>query len=153
MRLRHAMQTEVTDIRTAMVRTEIQNAHVNITRGTVQIESGQNVTHFLAPEANTIMYVINLRYTGALAEIDDALDAHRLYLERYFAAGVFVMAGPKVPREGGIIVASGIERERLDAILAEDPFAQQGLAHYDITEFKATRLAPGLNLPTPSSDT
>ena len=98
------------------------------------------------------MYVINLRYTGALAEIDDALDAHRVYLERYFAAGVFVIAGPKVPREGGIILASGIERDRLDAIIAEDPFAQQRLAHYDITKFKATRLARGLNLPEPSLD-
>jgi hypothetical protein len=57
-----------------------------------------------------------------------------------------------VPRDGGIILASGIERNRLDAIIAEDPFAQQGLAHYEITEFKATRLAPGLNLPEPSSD-
>lgn len=98
------------------------------------------------------MYVINLRYTGALAEIDDALDAHRLFLERYFAAGVFVMAGPKVPRDGGIIVASGIERKRLDEIIAEDPFARQKLVHYEITEFKATRLAPGLNLPEPSSE-
>ncbi|MDR5812250.1 MULTISPECIES: YciI family protein [unclassified Caballeronia] len=98
------------------------------------------------------MYLINLRYTGALAEIDDALDAHRLFLERYFAAGVFVIAGPKVPREGGVILASNIERERLDAIIAEDPFTQQNLAHYEITEFKATRLAPGLNLPEPSSD-
>jgi uncharacterized protein YciI len=96
------------------------------------------------------MYVINLRYTGALAEIDDALDGHREFLTRYFDAGVFVMAGPKVPLEGGIIIASGIERERLDAIIAEDPFARQHLAHYDITEFKATRLAPGLTLPEPS---
>lgn len=95
------------------------------------------------------MYVINLRYTGALAEIDDALDAHRDYLARYFAAGVFVIAGPKVPRDGGIILVSGIERERLDEIIAEDPFAQQNLAHYDVTEFKATRLAPGLTLPEP----
>ncbi|KND58959.1 hypothetical protein BSCH_01674 [Candidatus Paraburkholderia schumanniana] len=99
------------------------------------------------------MYAINLRYTGALAEIDDALDAHRLFLERYFAAGTFVIAGPKVPRDGGIILASGIERERLDQIIAENPFARQKLAHYEITEFKATRLAPDLNLPEPSSET
>jgi uncharacterized protein YciI len=98
------------------------------------------------------MYLINLRYTGALAEIDDALEAHREFLVRYFEAGVFVIAGPKVPREGGIILASGIDRARLDEIIAEDPFAQQQLAHYDVTEFKATRLAPGLNLPEPASD-
>ena len=93
------------------------------------------------------MYVIHLRYTGALAEIDDALDAHRLYLERQFDAGAFVLAGPKVPRDGGVILAAAMERDRLDAIIAEDPFSQQRLVHYDIIEFKATRLAPGLNLP------
>jgi uncharacterized protein YciI len=61
------------------------------------------------------------------------------------------MAGPKMPREGGVIIASGIERARLDEIIAEDPFAQQSLAHYDVTEFKATRLAPGWSLPTPEA--
>ncbi|MDR5749453.1 MULTISPECIES: YciI family protein [unclassified Caballeronia] len=96
------------------------------------------------------MYVINLRYTGALAEIDDALDAHRLFLERQFAAGIFIAAGPKVPRDGGVILASAIDRDRLDSILAEDPFADQKLAHYEVIEFKATRLAPGLNLPSPA---
>ncbi|WP_165085949.1 MULTISPECIES: YciI family protein [unclassified Caballeronia] len=93
------------------------------------------------------MYVIHLRYTGALAEIDDALDAHRLYLERQFDAGAFIIAGPQVPRDGGVILAAAMERDRLDAIIAEDPFSQQRLVHYDIIEFKATRLAPGLNLP------
>jgi uncharacterized protein YciI len=120
---------------------------VNITRGEVSIKSLYTVN---IRQRHANMYVINLRYTGALAEIDDALDAHRDFLIRYFEAGVFVMAGPKIPREGGVIIASGIERDRLDAIIAEDPFAQQQLAHYDITEFKATRLAPGLNLPEPS---
>jgi uncharacterized protein YciI len=99
------------------------------------------------------MYLINLRFTGALAEIDEALDAHRVFLEHYMALGVFVMAGPKVPRDGGIILASPIAREKLDSILAEDPFSRQKLVHYEVTEFKATRLAPGLNLPTPPEDT
>jgi uncharacterized protein YciI len=93
------------------------------------------------------MYVIHLRYTGALAEIDDALDAHRLYLARQFDARAFIIAGPKVPRDGGVILAAAMERDRLDAIIAQDPFSQQKLVHYDIIEFQATRLAPGLNLP------
>ncbi|VXB47565.1 conserved hypothetical protein [Burkholderia sp. 8Y] len=96
------------------------------------------------------MYVINLRYTGALAEIDDALEEHRRFLERYFAAGVFVMAGPKVPHDGGVIIASGVDRAWLDEIIAEDPFARQQLAHYEITEFNAARLAPRWNVPQPS---
>jgi uncharacterized protein YciI len=95
------------------------------------------------------MYVVSLIYTASLERIDDALDAHRAFLTRHFDAGVFIMAGPKVPRDGGVIIAAGIERTRLDDILASDPFAQQNLARYEVTEFKATRMAPGMNLKAP----
>ncbi|NVI07343.1 YciI family protein [Paraburkholderia youngii] len=95
------------------------------------------------------MYVINLIYTAPLDRIDDALDAHRAFLAKQFDAGIFVAAGQKVPRDGGIILAVRIERDRLDRILASDPFAEQQLARYEVTEFKTTRIAPGLNLPTP----
>jgi uncharacterized protein YciI len=96
------------------------------------------------------MYVINLSYIASLERVDDVLDAHRAFLTRQFEAGVFIAAGPKVPRDGGIILAVGVEREKLDAILASDPFAVQQIARYEVTEFKATRLAPGLNLPMPA---
>ncbi|WCM20227.1 YciI family protein [Paraburkholderia bryophila] len=96
------------------------------------------------------MYVINLSYIASLERVDDVLEAHRAFLTRQFEAGVFIAAGPKVPRDGGIILAVGVEREKLDAILASDPFAVQQIARYEVTEFKATRLAPGLNLPMPA---
>lgn len=96
------------------------------------------------------MYVIDLIYTASLERIDDALEAHRAFLARQFEAGVFVAAGPKVPRDGGIILAVRIERDKLDEILASDPFAQQNLARYEVTEFKTTRLAAGFNLPIPA---
>jgi uncharacterized protein YciI len=95
------------------------------------------------------MYVVSLTYTASLERVDDALEAHRAFLARQFDAGVFVMAGPKVPRDGGVIIAAGIERARLDEILASDPFARQKVARYDVTEFKATRMAPGMNLKVP----
>ncbi|MBN3850619.1 hypothetical protein G3N58_27915 [Paraburkholderia sp. Ac-20342] len=95
------------------------------------------------------MYVINLIYTAPLDRIDDALDAHRAFLARQFDAGIFVAAGPKVPRDGGIILAVRIDRDRLERILASDPFAEQKLARYEVTDFKTTRLAPGINFPVP----
>ena len=96
------------------------------------------------------MYVIDLIYTAPLERIDDALEAHRAFMTKHFDAGVFVAAGPKMPRDGGIILAVRIERDKLDEILASDPFAQQNLARYEVTEFKTTRLAAGLNLPVPA---
>ncbi|WP_028225361.1 YciI family protein [Paraburkholderia ferrariae] len=94
------------------------------------------------------MYVVSLTYQASLEAIDEALEAHRQFLDTHFAAGVFIAAGPKVPREGGVILAAGIERERLDAILATDPFAVKGLAGYTVTEFKATRIGAGVQLQT-----
>nr|WP_233804380.1 hypothetical protein [Paraburkholderia sp. HP33-1] len=52
-------------------------------------------------------------------------------------------------RDGGIILARRIAHGRLERILRSDPFAEQQLARYELTEFKTTRLAPGLNLPIP----
>ncbi|CAH2806737.1 MAG: Uncharacterized protein conserved in bacteria, partial [uncultured Paraburkholderia sp.] len=51
------------------------------------------------------MYVINLTYIAPLDKVDDALEAHREFLTRQFEAGVFLAAGPKTPRDGGIILA------------------------------------------------
>lgn len=92
------------------------------------------------------MFVVDLTYLVPLDKVDDALDAHRHFLDEQFAAGTFVAAGPKVPRDGGVIIASNVDRAQLDAILARDPFAIQGVAAYSVAEFKATRVAPGVNL-------
>ncbi|WP_323122591.1 YciI family protein [Burkholderia alba] len=93
------------------------------------------------------MYVIDIRYTASLERVDDALERHREYLQRHFDAGVFIAAGPKVPRDGGVILAARIDRAALDAILETDPFVTEGLATYAVTEFRMTRAAPGINLP------
>jgi len=92
------------------------------------------------------MFVANLTYLVPLDQVDDALEAHRRFLDEHFAAGIFVAAGPKVPRDGGVIVATNVDRAQLDAILTSDPFALQGVATYAVTEFKATRIGPGVNL-------
>ncbi|RQH05822.1 YciI family protein [Paraburkholderia dinghuensis] len=92
------------------------------------------------------MFVVHLTYLVSLDKVDEALEAHRRFLDEHFAAGIFVAAGPKVPRDGGVIVASNVERTQLDAILARDPFAVQGIASYAVTEFKVTRIGPGINL-------
>ncbi|KVD34844.1 hypothetical protein WS89_02875 [Burkholderia sp. MSMB1072] len=93
------------------------------------------------------MYVIDIHYTASLERIDDALERHRAYLQPQFDKGIFIAAGPKVPREGGMILAARIDRDALDAILETDPFVTEGLATYRVTEFRVTRAASGFNVP------
>ena len=58
---------------------------------------------------------------------------------------LFVTSGPKVPRDGGIILASvKLARAELDAVIAEDPFHKHGLARYEIVEFDAVKYHPAI---------
>jgi uncharacterized protein YciI len=66
------------------------------------------------------------------------------WLEEQYAAGVFLASGRKVPRDGGIILAVGENREAIERLTATDPFAVAGLCAYRITEFLATKTAPAL---------
>jgi uncharacterized protein YciI len=90
------------------------------------------------------MFIVRLNYQVPLSEIDRTLTAHKAYLERQYAAGRFLVSGRLEPRSGGVIVATVSDRTELDAVLAEDPFAQQGLAAYEVTEFQPTRWHPKL---------
>lgn len=91
------------------------------------------------------MFVVSLSYQKPIEEIEAQIVPHRDYLDRYYAEGVFLASGAKTPRTGGVILASGkVSRERLDAILAEDPFHQHGIADYEVIEFSPTKHAPAL---------
>jgi len=87
------------------------------------------------------MFIIELIYKADLAEIDAHMAAHVVFLNKYYAAGNFLVSGRKIPRDGGIIVAVGPSRREIEAIAAEDPFYQHRLADFRIIEFRASQRA------------
>jgi uncharacterized protein YciI len=87
------------------------------------------------------MFVIELIYKADLAQIDAHMKAHVAFLKKYYAAGNFLVSGRKIPREGGIILAVGESRERVEAIIREDPFVSRDLVDYRIIEFRASQHA------------
>jgi uncharacterized protein YciI len=87
------------------------------------------------------MFVIELVYTADLSHIDAAMKAHVAFLNKHYAAGTFLVSGRKIPRDGGIIVAAGSDRDSIEAIVREDPFVSRGLATYRIIEFRASQRA------------
>ncbi len=91
------------------------------------------------------MYVVHLTYLQPIEAIDKHLAAHRSYLDQQYAKGLFLASGPADPRVGGIFLVRGIvAREDLDAIIAQDPFYQHGLARYDVTVFTPVKHHPAL---------
>ena len=91
------------------------------------------------------MIVVSLNYIAPLPEIDRLLEGHKAWLKAGYDDGIFVASGAKRPRTGGVILAR-CRRETLDAKLAADPFGRAGVAEYDVTEFAATTVAPGLGV-------
>jgi uncharacterized protein YciI len=90
------------------------------------------------------MFVIELIYTAPLAAIDAAMKPHVAWLQRHFAAGTFIASGRKVPRDGGIILATGDDRAHIEAIVREDPFVAGNMATYRLIEFRASQRAADL---------
>ncbi|HET6857096.1 MAG TPA: YciI family protein [Streptomyces sp.] len=87
------------------------------------------------------MFVLELTYTGPVERVDELMDAHVIWLDTQYEAGVFIASGRKVPRDGGVILAVGGDRAAIEQIAAEDPFAVAGVCAYRITEFVATKTA------------
>jgi uncharacterized protein YciI len=85
------------------------------------------------------MFVIELIYKVPLAEIDRHMAAHVKFLKKYYASGNFLVSGRKIPRDGGIILASGTSREQIQGIIEEDPFHSRDLADFRIIEFRASQ--------------
>ncbi|MFG2332975.1 YciI family protein [Streptomyces sp. NPDC048604] len=90
------------------------------------------------------MFVLELTYTADVAQADALMDAHVEWLDAQYAAGVFIASGRKNPRDGGVILAVGDDRARIEEIAAADPFSTGGVCAYRITEFIATKTAPEL---------
>ena len=87
------------------------------------------------------MFIIELTYKAPLDQIDAHMKQHMVFLNKHYASGHFLLSGRQVPRTGGIILAVGKSRAEIEAIAAEDPFCQRGLAEFRVIEFRASQKA------------
>jgi uncharacterized protein YciI len=90
------------------------------------------------------MFVIELTYKVDLELIDATMKPHVAWLDRHYADGTFIASGRKIPRDGGIILATAKDRATLEAIVREDPFVARGLADARVIEFRASQRAKDL---------
>ena len=92
------------------------------------------------------MFIIDIAYVRPIAEIEAQTAAHRAFLDIHMASGLLLLAGPKVPRTGGYLIARGGQtKEELMAVLADDPFVSGKLADYVVTEFNPGKRNPVLD--------
>lgn len=87
------------------------------------------------------LFIIQLSYHKSLAEVDALIPQHNMFLDKYYAAGTFLVSGRQEPRIGGIILAGAGSRSEIEDLVKEDPFYINGIATYEITEFIPGRYA------------
>jgi uncharacterized protein YciI len=80
-----------------------------------------------------------------MSDVEKYLDEHIKYLDNQYELGHFIASGRKVPRVGGVILATVDSVDILNKILADDPFNKHGLAEYDVIEFIPTKTAKELD--------
>jgi uncharacterized protein YciI len=90
------------------------------------------------------LFIIELDYKAPLSEIDQNMRAHMAFLKKHYDAGTFLMSGRKVPRDGGVIVATGKSRSEIETIASQDPFCERGLADFRVIEFSVSQRAGSL---------
>jgi uncharacterized protein YciI len=88
------------------------------------------------------MFLLLPTYTAPLDEVDRVLQAHHEWLAAQYAAGRFLLAGPRDRREGGFILSTGDEHAEIQKLVATDPFTRAGVATYQVFHVTVSGGAP-----------
>lgn len=91
------------------------------------------------------MFVLLVNYKKPLEEVEQNLEAHRAYLDKYYALHKFIFSGRRNPRTGGCILCRAKDEAEVREIMQEDPFYFKGIADYEIIDITLTKYAPGFD--------
>jgi uncharacterized protein YciI len=85
------------------------------------------------------MFIVSLTYKKDISVVEKFIEPHIQFLDKYYADKKFIFSGRKNPRTGGVILVHNVDRQELDNIIKQDPFYQNAIADYDITEVIPTK--------------
>ena len=89
------------------------------------------------------MYLLILKYIVPIYKIDEVLEEHGKFLDKYYSLKKFICSGRQNPRTGGVILCNACNIEEVNSIIIEDPFTVNGLVEYEIIEFTLTKCIEG----------
>lgn len=82
------------------------------------------------------LFVCLVHYTKPLDEVLAHLDEHRAYLKKGYEEGFLLASGPRIPKDGGIIIGKFADKNAAQAFAHNDPYTQLQLAKYEILLFE-----------------
>ncbi|MDO8953322.1 MAG: YciI family protein [Gammaproteobacteria bacterium] len=88
------------------------------------------------------MYVLIVDYIKPTDSVTPHIGAHSEWVKKYVDQGIFLFAGPKKSKLGGVILAKSIDKKALMTMISEDPYVIEDVAEYRVVDFDA-RLTTG----------
>lgn len=85
------------------------------------------------------MYIVTLTYKKDISEVEKFIEPHVQFLNKHYSQKKIIFSGRKNPRTGGVILFRNVGKEELIDILSQDPFYENEIADYDITEVIPTK--------------
>lgn len=80
------------------------------------------------------MYILAVHFSQTHEKVAPEIEAHSAWVKKYFDEGIFLAAGPKKSKLGGVILARSIEKQKLLRILSEDSYVKADVADYQIID-------------------
>jgi uncharacterized protein YciI len=90
------------------------------------------------------LFVVILSYVAPIDQIDAAGAEHVAWLQHGYDQGIFLASGRRVPRTGGIILASAPSLEEVETWMRQDPFQARGLATAEIYPFEGNMMSDAM---------
>lgn len=89
------------------------------------------------------MFILKLKYSKPVEEVDKILESHLGYLEKYCSTNKFICCGRLNPRTGGIIICNAKDKDEIESIIKEDPFYINEIGEHEIIEIIPVKYAEG----------
>ena len=91
------------------------------------------------------MFIVQLKFSDNKSQAAEYMQAHNRWLQKAFDDGVFLIAGSLQPGIGGGIITANLPRDKIEAVINQDPFVQQAVVEPEITELAVSKTDPRLD--------
>lgn len=82
------------------------------------------------------LFLVTSRYLVSIEEIEPHRADHLAWIKEQVEKGHVLLGGPRVPRDGAVIIVKVSSKEEAIRLFENDPYAVRKLAKYDVAEFK-----------------
>jgi uncharacterized protein YciI len=85
------------------------------------------------------MFLVLLEFADQRGRASELMDGHKVWIQRGFDDGVFLLSGSLQPQRGGAIVAHNTSLAALQSRVGDDPFVAHGVVSAQVLEVTPAR--------------